>query len=471
MIEWARRIIIPHFDDEELNRRAFNLNIVLAVTFVVMLLGIVAMSLQIGKRPLSYMLPNMTFIILAALILVFCYYLSRKGRVQAGSIIFVTMMTIACSGAIIVGGTQGALGVILIIPIAAASTTLGGNASLGLATLGVTTLVAVGVLERNGIIRIAYPAPEMTILLNMFDIGFSLFFVTLSIWLASYSLRQSLERTQQAVVEANRYRQQLEQSLAAEQTIRDRLQRGISKYAAFLDRIGQGDYAARLSLTEKDKDLAVLEQQINAMVDALVAAVEQAEAARREVEAAQRRYVLQEWRHYVRSKAATDFEAARPGAELRIEEPPPAVREALTQRRTVTSTYRDSQENEAGAYSAIVTPIMLRGEIVGALRLHREAGERAWTDDERELVEAVAERLALAAETMRLFEHTQLRAARERVLSQMTARFTHSLDMDAVLQAAVRELGGLPNTAEVSVYLTPPEEPSPANEGEGADRA
>jgi GAF domain-containing protein len=466
MTDWLRKIIISHFDDEELNRRAFNLNVVLLVTFSVALLGIVAMLLQIGKRPLSYMLPNATYIIVAILMLVLCYYLSRKGRVRAGSTIFVAMMTIACTGAITVGGMQGALGVILIIPIAAAGTTLGSNISLALAIWSVTSLVVVGLLERNGIIKVAYTAPEMTILLNMFDVGFGLFFVTLSIWLASYSLRQSLERTRQAVVEAGHYRQELEKSLVAERVIRSRLQQAIGEYAAFLDRIGQGDYKARLSLTEEDRDLATLEEQINATVDALVAAAEQSEAARREVEVAHRRYVLQQWRDYVRSRSAVDFECTQPGVKFPAEQLLPAVREALTQRHTVTSTWNDGQENEAVPYAAMVTPITLRGEIVGALRMCREAHGRPWSDDERELVEAVAERLALATDNMRLLEDTQLRAAREQTLSQTTARFTRSLDVDTLLQTAVRDLGQLLQVDEISVYLGTP----PADGAEEAER-
>jgi hypothetical protein len=35
----------------------------------------------------------------------------------------------------------------------------------------------------------------------------------------------------------------------------------------------------------------------------------------------------------------------------------------------------------------------------------------------------------------------------------MTAQFTQSLDMDALLRSAVRELGRLPNVAEASVHV------------------
>ncbi|MBN1452716.1 MAG: PAS domain S-box protein, partial [Anaerolineales bacterium] len=198
--------------DGEADRSAFNLNILLLATFVVMLLGIIAMLAQIGKRPLSYMLPNTMFLLFAALLLALCYYLSRQGHVRAGSIIFTVMMTIMCGGAIIVGGTRGALPVILIIPVVSASITLGTNSSLALAAWSVVALVTMGLLERNGVIKVPYPAPEVMALLNMFDVGFSLFFVTLGVWLAGYSLRQSLERARKEIIERKRAEEALRES-------------------------------------------------------------------------------------------------------------------------------------------------------------------------------------------------------------------------------------------------------------------
>ena len=42
-----QKVVLP----DELERHAFNLRVLLSVTFVVMLLGVVALLLQIGKRP------------------------------------------------------------------------------------------------------------------------------------------------------------------------------------------------------------------------------------------------------------------------------------------------------------------------------------------------------------------------------------------------------------------------------------
>jgi len=51
-------------------------------------------------------------------------------------------------------------------------------------------------------------------------------------------------------------------------------------------------------------------------------------------------------------------------------------------------------------------------------------------------------------------EESRRRAAQESLLSQASARFSQSLNVDAVLQMAVRELGQLAGVSEVSVQLS-----------------
>ena len=117
-----------------------------------------------------------------------------------------------------------------------------------------------------------------------------------------------------------------------------------------------------------------------------------------------------------------------------------------------------SNADDGTGRPAIVASINLRDEPLGVLGLHETEGERRWTDDEIALIEAVADQMALAIENARLLDETQRRAEREQTLSQMTARFTRSLDMDTLLQTAVRELSQLLQVDEVAVYLgTPPE--------------
>ncbi len=454
MTQWLRDFIVPDFEDEELNRRAFNLNVILLLTFVVMLLGIVAMLFQIGKRSLSYLLPNLAFIVIAALILVFCYYLSRRGRVQAGSIIFVGMMTFACIGAVVVGGMKGALGVILIIPLAAAGITLSVNTSLTLSVLSVGTLVAVGLLENNGIIHVDYPEPEVTVLLNMFDVGFALFFVTLSIWLAGYRLSLSLAQTQRAAAEAEYYQQEAERSLTSEQAMRDRLLNAIRDYTSYLDRIGQGDFEARLSLSEDDENLAYLEQQLNATVETLISALKESETARKKIEAAQRRYLMQAWLDYTATATTTQFEISNLQNEENANRLTLTLQKALEEDDLVTLESESSTGVEPTYDVAI--PIKQRGQVIGLLGVQRAENAYPWNEKENALIESVTERLGLSIDGLRLLEDTQRRAIQEQLSSEITSRMRETLDLETVLETAVEKIGSAMNLAAVEIHLGNP---------------
>jgi GAF domain-containing protein len=63
-------------------------------------------------------------------------------------------------------------------------------------------------------------------------------------------------------------------------------------------------------------------------------------------------------------------------------------------------------------HSALVAPVALRGAVIGALGIHDDAA-RQWTEEELALINAVAERMALAADNLRLLDETQRRAAHE----------------------------------------------------------
>ena len=101
----------------------------------------------------------------------------------------------------------------------------------------------------------------------------------------------------------------------------------------------------------------------------------------------------------------------------------------------------------------LAVPIRLWGQTIGTVLLKRTEEQPPWSPEERQLAEEMGEQIALALENARLIAETEGRAARERLLSEMTSRLTRSLDMDALLEVAVRELARLPEVAEVAVYV------------------
>lgn len=107
--------------------------------------------------------------------------------------------------------------------------------------------------------------------------------------------------------------------------------------------------------------------------------------------------------------------------------------------------------SETGA--SVTIPIKVRDQVIGVFDGRKADGTAEWTPEELNLLETLTDQLGQALESARLYADTQRRAAREQLLGEMTARFTQSLDLDAVLQAAVQELGKIPGVVEASVHV------------------
>jgi GAF domain-containing protein/HAMP domain-containing protein len=102
---------------------------------------------------------------------------------------------------------------------------------------------------------------------------------------------------------------------------------------------------------------------------------------------------------------------------------------------------------------ALNIPITVRGQVIGAVRAFKSAGAGDWTDEETTLMESLTEQLNVALESARLHQDTQRRAARERLVGEVTARMRESLDLDTVLQIAAREIGRSLELHDVTVHL------------------
>jgi GAF domain-containing protein len=100
----------------------------------------------------------------------------------------------------------------------------------------------------------------------------------------------------------------------------------------------------------------------------------------------------------------------------------------------------------------IRAPILLRGQKIGDISIARK-GEVTWSQLDRNLVEEVASQVGLAIDNIRLLEEATQRATQEQMVGKLASRFSQSLDLDALLQTAARELGQLPDVAEVSVLI------------------
>jgi GAF domain-containing protein len=100
----------------------------------------------------------------------------------------------------------------------------------------------------------------------------------------------------------------------------------------------------------------------------------------------------------------------------------------------------------------IAIPVTLRGQKIGTISLARRGNANITKSDE-ELISEVASQTGLAIDNIRLLEEATQRARQEQVVGKLAGRFSQSLDIDTLLQTAVRELAQLPDVAEVSVFI------------------
>ena len=105
---------------------------------------------------------------------------------------------------------------------------------------------------------------------------------------------------------------------------------------------------------------------------------------------------------------------------------------------------------------AVVIPVQLRGQTIGRLKLSAPDNRREWTDDELVMVQATAERVALALEGARLLDEAQRRASRETFLSEVAAKLSTSFQLDSILRDTVQELGQTLTNSTVTFQLVNP---------------
>jgi PAS domain S-box-containing protein len=204
-------------------------------------------------------------------------------------------------------------------------------------------------------------------------------------------------------------------------------------------------------------DISVLETLSSQVANAIENSrlFEQTQVVLKEMEATQRRYLQKAWADYLPSVKTTHYEVGLAGTTPMDAAVLPEIQRAVEQRSTVVLTGSDNTQESA--HSALVTPITLRGNVIGVLGIHGDKETRQWSAEEVALVEAVTERLAQAAENLRLFDETQRRAAREQLIAEITSRVRNSTTLEAVLNSAVREIGQMTSASFAAIDLELPE--------------
>jgi len=183
-----------------------------------------------------------------------------------------------------------------------------------------------------------------------------------------------------------------------------------------------------------DEDIEVLNTLANQVAVAIENArlFQQAREALEELDNTFQRYVSSEWRKFSEKSTIIGYRAHSEGVN------------------PITKI-----SGEKGGKGKQFIPLKLRGTTLGTLNI--DMGDRAqgYTEDERTLVQTVADRLALALESARLLEESQRAAAKEQVIGEITGKIGSSINLRNVLQTAVEELGQAIPGSEIVIQLNP----------------
>jgi len=158
----------------------------------------------------------------------------------------------------------------------------------------------------------------------------------------------------------------------------------------------------------------------------------EAREALKETEETFARYVKQEWSDFAKQAKSSGY--LFDGKRIT----PMDEKDKREKTRALPQTGQLTLQKES---KDLVIPIRLRGQIIGYLDVKSKSGNRMWSQDDLTLLEAAAERAALALENARLVDSAQRRALRERTIGEISSKLGAVSDMEAIMQAAVEELG------------------------------
>jgi GAF domain-containing protein len=106
--------------------------------------------------------------------------------------------------------------------------------------------------------------------------------------------------------------------------------------------------------------------------------------------------------------------------------------------------------NDRSKQASAAIPIKLRGQSIGVVTVKLREG---YDPNTVGTIEQAVERLAASLESARLFEEARARADREQAIARVTAGISSAAEFDAILRAAVEEIGRTLGDSEVSIKI------------------
>ena len=222
-----------------------------------------------------------------------------------------------------------------------------------------------------------------------------------------------------------------------------------------------GNTIGALDVQSKQENAFTLEDAriLQSVADQLAVAIDKARLVEElhhsveELESGMRQYTQRSWRSYLRTARQRKSYRMR---QSNLEDNPPTAEEARQAYRTNQMVVRTVTDETTGKSKTIVAlPILLRNQVLGTLDIHFDGGNIS--KDIVPLLETITGRLALAIENTRLLEENQMRADREHLVGDISAKIRSSTDVNHILRTAAAELGRSLGASEVLVALNKPE--------------
>jgi GAF domain-containing protein len=175
---------------------------------------------------------------------------------------------------------------------------------------------------------------------------------------------------------------------------------------------------------------------------------EQLRAANREIERLTQEISGRAWVHYLESRpdklVGYDW---REGAVTPSYNPVPLPEDVTLPR----------VETREGV-QVLHVPVISRGQVLGMMEFSAPP-EQIWDNRSLELARAIAQRLALSLDNLRLFEQAQMAVAREQMANQVATVLQTRSDVDSLVAIAVEAFQQALGATHTSIHLGTPESP------------
>ncbi len=200
---------------------------------------------------------------------------------------------------------------------------------------------------------------------------------------------------------------------------------------------------------EEMPPLAILADLLGSVIQNL-RMLERARVSLEEFARLEQRNLSQVWTEAVREERLFGYRYVN-GTSIPLEAPLPF--DPAAQQVLQSGLPRSYEPGTEAGTAHLDVPIRIRGASIGLLRI--SAPRKRWSNDDIDIVEVVAERLALALENALLIRSSLRRAERERIISAIASRISGQNRIRTILQTAAQELSQALNGGEVLIQLQP----------------